>query len=106
MTKRMKKDLTNIIFSGILFFLAILVEKIMPGINENLLLILFLLAYFVIGRGVVKEAAINIIHGQVFDENFLMAIATIGAFLIGEYPEAVAVMLFYQVGELDRKSVV
>ncbi|RCA11219.1 heavy metal translocating P-type ATPase [Enterococcus durans] len=59
----------------------------------------FLLIYLVIGFDIIKRAVGNIIKGQIFDENFLMAIATIGAMLIGEYPEAVAVMLFYQVGE-------
>ncbi|MEK4324950.1 heavy metal translocating P-type ATPase [Paenibacillus sp. FSL R7-0312] len=67
------------------------------GIAE---LLLFLAAYLIVGGEVVWAAARNIIRGQVFDENFLMALATIGAFAIGEYPEGVAVMLFYQVGEL------
>ena len=64
-----------------------------------MVLIFYLLAYAVVGGDVVKKAAANIVRGQVFDENFLMLIATVGAFFIGEYPEAVAVMLFYQVGE-------
>lgn len=63
-------------------------------------LLLFLAAYLIAGGEVVLQAARNIARGQVFDENFLMALATIGAFAIGEYPEGVAVMLFYQVGEL------
>lgn len=67
------------------------------GLTE---LFIFLLAYIIVGGEVVWQAAKNIIRGQVFDENFLMALATIGAFAIGEYPEGVAVMLFYQVGEL------
>ncbi|OKQ00064.1 heavy metal translocating P-type ATPase [Paenibacillus sp. P46E] len=67
------------------------------GITE---LLIFLAAYLIVGGEVVWSAARNIIRGQVFDENFLMALATIGAFAIGEYPEGVAVMLFYQVGEL------
>ncbi|CAH1213701.1 Cadmium, zinc and cobalt-transporting ATPase [Paenibacillus auburnensis] len=67
------------------------------GIPE---LLLFLAAYLIVGGEVVLSAARNIVRGQVFDENFLMALATIGAFAIGEYPEGVAVMLFYQVGEL------
>lgn len=62
-------------------------------------LLLFLSAYLLAGGEVLLRAARNISRGQVFDENFLMAIATIGAFAIGEYPEGVAVMLFYQVGE-------
>jgi len=63
-------------------------------------LCLFLAAYFIIGGNVVWRAARNILHGKVFDENFLMSIATIGAFIVGDFAEAVAVMLFYQVGEL------
>lgn len=63
-------------------------------------LLIFLMAYLVVGGEVVWKAGKNIIRGQVFDENFLMSLATIGAFAIGEYPEGVAVMLFYQVGEL------
>ena len=61
---------------------------------------MYLIPYFVIGWDVLWKAVRNISHGQVFDENFLMSIATIGAFCVGEYPEGVAVMLFYQVGEL------
>lgn len=60
----------------------------------------FLAAYIIVGYGVIFKAARNILNGKVFDENFLMAVASIGAFIVGEYPEAVAVMLFYQVGEL------
>ncbi|WHY19855.1 heavy metal translocating P-type ATPase [Paenibacillus sp. G2S3] len=63
-------------------------------------LLIFLAAYLIVGSEVVWQAVKNIIRGQVFDENFLMALATIGAFAIGEYPEGVAVMLFYQIGEL------
>lgn len=63
-------------------------------------LLIFLAAYFIVGGEVIWSAVRNIVRGQVFDENFLMALATIGAFAIGEYPEGVAVMLFYQVGEL------
>ena len=62
-------------------------------------LVAFLAVYFLIGWDVLYRALRNILHGQVFDENFLMALATIGAMALGEYPEAVAVMLFYQIGE-------
>ncbi|MFN6833368.1 heavy metal translocating P-type ATPase [Enterococcus hirae] len=89
-----KKDLIRIVLSAIgllgLFIWA-------PA--EPIRFIGFLLVYLYIGFDVIKQAALNITRGQLFDENFLMAIATIGAMLIGEYPEAVAVMLFYQVGE-------
>jgi len=69
-------------------------------------LLFFAIAYFLIGWDVLRTAVRNIRHGQVFDENFLMVIATAGAFLIGEYPEAVAVMLFYQVGEFFQHRAV
>ncbi|EMF0449162.1 cadmium-translocating P-type ATPase [Enterococcus hirae] len=89
-----KKDLIRIVLSAIgllgLFIWA-------PA--EPIRFIGFLLVYLFIGFDVIKQAALNITRGKLFDENFLMAIATIGAMLIGEYPEAVAVMLFYQVGE-------
>ena len=69
-------------------------------------LLLFLVPYIVIGGGTLKRAAVNIAHGQMFDENFLMTLATIGALCTGEYPEAVLVMLFYQVGELFQNIAV
>jgi Zn2+/Cd2+-exporting ATPase len=80
---------------GILAAAAMLLP--VSGLTE---LMIFLLAYLVVGGGVVWHAMKNMFRGQLFDENFLMALATIGAFAIGEYPEGVAVMLFYQVGEL------
>jgi Cd2+/Zn2+-exporting ATPase len=69
-------------------------------------LALFLVPYALISWDIIKNAAVNIVHGEVFDENFLMTIATVGAFAVGEYPEAVAVMLFYQVGELFQDMAV
>ena len=98
MTKKLKKRLKRILIGAALFVLAILIEKLIPAIG-NRGLILFLSAYVVVGGDVVKKAITNITRGQIFDENFLMLIATVGAFFVGEYPEAVAVMLFYQVGE-------
>ena len=98
MTKKLKKRLKRILIGAALFILAVLVEKLVPAIG-NWILIFFLLAYAVVGGDVVKKAVTNISRGQIFDENFLMLIATVGAFFVGEYPEAVAVMLFYQVGE-------
>jgi len=71
-----------------------------------LFLILFLIAYLIIGYDIIRTAFLNISSGTVFDENFLMSIATIGAFLIGEYPEGIAVMLFYQVGEFSQRYAV
>ena len=93
MSKKQKKDLIQIGISTALFLIGLWIPS--PPVS-----ILFLLAsYLLIGWRVLKEAIQGIAHGQLFDENFLMSIATIGAILIGEYHEAVAVMLFYQVGE-------
>lgn len=96
----------RIIIGGIVFFASIILTKILPTLNQNIELMLFLAAYFIVGGDVVKKAVQNIGHGQIFDENFLMMIATVGAFLVGEYPEGVAVMLFYQVGELFQSYAV
>ncbi|MDU2240688.1 MAG: heavy metal translocating P-type ATPase [Paenibacillus sp.] len=76
------------------------------SLSEKLELILFLAAYLIVGGDIVFKALKNIVRGQVFDEYFLMSIATVGAFMIGEYPEGVAVMLFYQVGELFQSIAV
>lgn len=94
MTKKQKRMLIRFLASGVLFVGAVLLP--LSGWAE---LAVFLVPYAVIGWDVLWRAVRNIAHGQVFDENFLMALATIGALAIGEYPEAVFVMLFYQVGE-------
>lgn len=99
MSKKLKKSMRRILIGTAVYIAAILCEKLIPGIHPNVILLLFLAAYFVIGGNVVKTAVSNIGHGQIFDENFLMTVATVGAFLVSEYDEAVAVMLFYQVGE-------
>lgn len=100
MTKKLKNRLKKIILGAILFLIAVLCNRFIPIVEQSPIgLILFLTAYFVIGGDVIKKACMNIAKGQVFDENFLMLIATVGAFFVGEYPEAAAVMLFYQVGE-------
>ncbi|HAQ5715447.1 TPA: cadmium-translocating P-type ATPase [Enterococcus faecium] len=83
----------------ILFSLASIALLLLFDFNEPIRLIGYLLIYLLIGYDVVKKAVMNIVKGKIFDENFLMSVATIGAMLIGEYPEAVAVMLFYQIGE-------
>lgn len=93
--KVFKRNVYILIAALVLFFGALLIPM-----SDNLSLILLLISYGFVGLPVVKKSIKNISKGQVFDENFLMAIATIGAFIIGEYPEGVAVMLFYQVGEL------
>ena len=98
----MKKRLWRIIIGA-----AVLVAAAIINFNNEWLQIaLFIISYIIVGGDVVKRAVKNIFKGQVFDENFLMSIATIGAFFIGEYPEGVAVMLFYQVGELFQSYAV
>ena len=87
--------LTRILASAVLFALSFLLP-----LSGVLRLFYFITVYAVVGWDVLWRAARNIAHGQVFDENFLMALATIGAFVLGEFPEAVEVMLFYQIGEL------
>lgn len=100
MTKKLKKRLKKIILGTVLFIIAIVCNSFIPFVAETVLgLILFLTAYFVIGGDVIKKACVNISKGQIFDENFLMLLATVGAFFVGEYHEGVAVMVFYQTGE-------
>lgn len=99
MTKKLKKRLYRILLGAAAFAVAIAVSRLVVWQNDNVTLLAFLAAYLIVGGDVVKQAARNIAGGQIFDENFLMMIATVGAFLVGEYPEGVAVMLFYQVGE-------
>ena len=98
----MKKKGIKIIISLILFIIAFLMNFNNVWINNGI----YILAYIIVGFEIIKEAVENIIKGKVFDENFLMTIATIGAFAIGEFPEAVAVMLFYQIGELFQSYAV
>ena len=98
----MKKRGIKIIISAILFVLALVIPFANEWINNGL----FIISYLVAGFEILKKAVRNIFRGKVFDENFLMAVATIGAFAIGEFPEAVAVMLFYQVGELFQSYAV
>lgn len=98
----MTKQLWRIIIGAAVLATAVLLNLN----NEWLQIALFIISYIIVGGDVVKRAVKNIFKGQVFDENFLMSIATIGAFFIGEYPEGVAVMLFYQVGELFQSYAV
>lgn len=102
MNKKMKKQLYRIIISGILLLFSILVDINVKYINS----IIFIIAYFIIGYDILLKAFKNIKRGKVFDENFLMSVATIGALCIGNIPEAVSVMLFYQVGELFQSYAV
>ncbi|MBR1641802.1 MAG: heavy metal translocating P-type ATPase [Butyrivibrio sp.] len=108
MTKKQKKVRNRIIIVLIMFAVLMILDKtgILDPVPWYLQLVIFLVPYIIIGYDVIKKAAINISHGQVFDENFLMMIATFGAFGIGEYSEALAVMLFYQVGELFQSVAV
>ena len=92
----MKNKLIQIIISLIIFLIAFLV----PFKQEIINTILFVISYLIVGFEILWKAIRNILRGKVFDENFLMAIASVGAFAIGEYSEGTAVMLFYQVGEL------
>ena len=98
----MTKRLWRIIIGAAVLATAVLLSLN----NEWLQIALFIISYIIVGGDVVKRAVKNIFKGQVFDESFLMSIATIGAFFIGEYPEGVAVMLFYQVGELFQSYAV
>ncbi len=98
----MKEDLRKIIIAVILFIIALVV----PFANEWINKAIFIVSYLIVGLEVIKEALEHLFKGNLFDENFLMAIATIGAFGVGEFPEAVSVMLFYQIGELFQNYAV
>ncbi len=95
MVSEFRKEVIKILVAG-----AIMVSGLVMDLSPRLELILFLAAFLIVGSPVLLRAVNNIKRGQVFDENFLMSIATIGAFIIGQYAEGVGVMLFYQVGEL------
>ncbi len=102
MTKKQKKMRNRIVVTAILFAGLTIGEKLLGlgSLSVYVLALFYVVPYLIIGYDVIRKAAINISHGQVFDENFLMMIATFAAFAIGEYDEALAVMLFYQIGEL------
>ena len=92
----MKKDVIKIIISLIFFMSALFIR-----FNNTLITkCIFFISYLIVGCEILRKAVKNILKGKVFDENFLMSVATVGAFCIGEFPEAVAVMLFYQIGEV------
>ena len=101
MTKKQKKVLYRIILSAVLMAVVLLLP--FDGVLKA---VLFLIPYLVIGYDILRKAVLGVIHGEVFDENFLMAVATIGAMCLGEYAEGVAVMLFYQIGELFQSYAV
>ncbi len=98
----MKKRAIKIIVAFILFVAAMVINVSNVWINN----ILYIISYLIVGYDIVLKAIRNIFRGKIFDENFLMTVATIGAFGVGEFPEAVAVMLFYQVGELFQSFAV
>lgn len=98
----MKKRLIKIILALILFLCALVIEFENVWINNGI----FIASYIIVGFSILRKAIRNIFRGKVFDENFLMSVATIGAFGIGEFPEAACVMLFYQIGELFQSFAV
>lgn len=102
MTKKQQKVLIRIIIAAVL----VVVFSLVPMGNRYIKLVLFLVPYLIIGYDILKKAVSGIVHGQVFDENFLMALATVGAIILGEYVEGTAVMLFYQIGELFQSYAV
>lgn len=104
MSRKLKKRIKRVGMGAAVYLAAVIFSRFAPAITAgpfdiSAALPVFLAAYIVIGGDVVGKAVRNIGHGQIFDENFLMTVATVGAFIVGEYAEAVAVMLFYQVGE-------
>ena len=108
MTSKHKKTLTRIIITSVIFAILLAVGHL--GLIKTttgwVIALIYLVPYLIIGYDIILKAARNISHGQIFDENFLMLVATIAAFGIGEYAEAIAVMLFYQVGELFQSYAV
>lgn len=106
MNKKQKKRLYKILAGFLLFAIALILRKTELFFAPISVIILFIIAYLIVGRDTLLTAYRNIKAGDIFDENFLMGIATLGAFAIGEYPEAVAVILFYEVGELFQSIAV
>ncbi len=104
MTRKQKKVLWRIIAASLLL---VIVSFLPPErLPEGCLCVLYLIPYLIIGYDILRKAILGIFHGEVFDENFLMAVATVGAMLLRDYREAVAVMLFYQIGELFQSVAV
>ena len=117
MTKKQKKVLIRIIVSAVLLVAIVVTFTVLdktgmvdlenPSVMWRCIeIVAYLIPYLIIGYDILKKAFLGIIHGEVFDENFLMAIATVGAMVLGEYKEASAVMLFYQIGELFQSYAV
>ncbi len=115
MNKKQKKTLIRIIIAAVLLVVIAIVEPLIESMElpfqavplaKIVSFVLYLIPYLVIGCDILKKAFKGILNGQVMDENFLMAVATVGAFCLGEYREGVAVMLFYQIGELFQSVAV
>ncbi len=110
MTRKQRRVLIRIIISAALLIVCGVVGACDIGIaepwHEWLMFVLFMIPYLIIGYDILKKAILGIVHGEVFDENFLMAVATVGAIALGEYAEGTAVMLFYQIGELFQSYAV
>ena len=102
MSKKQKNTLYRIIAAAI----CIVLLAVLPIPNQYVKSALYLIPYLIVGYDVLRKAVLGIFHGEVFDENFLMAVATIGAMCLGEFTEGVAVMLFYQIGELFQSYAV
>lgn len=105
MTKKQKKVLIRIIVSAVLLAGIMIITKLVD-INKWIQFVLYLVPYLIIGYDILKKALKGIFKGQIFDENFLMAVATVGAVALGEFSEGAAVMLFYQIGELFQSVAV
>lgn len=105
MNHKQKKVFVRIVISAILVAAVIVLNRFIE-LNTYVLPVLYLIPYFIIGYDILKKAVKGLFKGQIFDENFLMAIATVGAVCLGEYAEGVAVMLFYQIGELFQSIAV
>lgn len=105
MTRKQKMVLIRIITSAVLLAAVIVLDKTLE-IEKYIVAAMYLVPYFVIGYDILKKAVLGIFHGQIFDENFLMAVATVGAVGLGDFKEGVAVMLFYQIGELFQSIAV
>lgn len=106
MNDKQKKMLRKIIVAAVFYIIAIIISKLGFQYSHWVSFAVFIVAYIIVGKDVLLKAFSNIKRGKVFDENFLMTIATVGAIIIGEYPEAVGVMLFYMVGEFLQSRAV
>lgn len=103
---RRKLDIISIILGAVLLIAAMAVTNIFPDLNKWIKLVIFLVPYLICGMDVLREALEKLFRGELLDEDFLMSIASIGALCIGEHPEAVAVMLFFRIGEFFENSAV